>query len=146
MSFYNQLKDTVAGLLPSTLGGLLSALAIFAITLILSMAVVTVVLIKLPATYFHPSHPRDIWRGRHPILRAFGLVAKNIVGAFLVVLGILLSLPGVPGQGILTILLGIMLMDFPGKRQLEYKIVSQPKILLGINRLRGRFQRPPLLI
>ena len=42
------------------------------------------------------------------------MIGKNMAGVLLVVLGILLSLPGVPGQGILTILLGIMLLDFPG--------------------------------
>jgi hypothetical protein len=57
-----------------------------------------------------------------------------------------LSLPGVPGQGVLTILLGVMLLDFPGKRGLELKLVSRPKVLNTINRIRHRFDRPPLLL
>ena len=60
-------------------------------------------------------------------------------------LGILLSLPGVPGQGVLTILLGIMLSDFPGKVRLERKIVSYPKVLQALNKLRERFAKPPLM-
>jgi hypothetical protein len=74
------------------------------------------------------------------------MVGKNLLGAFLVLLGIVLSLPGVPGQGILTILIGVMLLDFPGKRDLERKLVSRPKVREGIDRLRQRFGKPPLVL
>ena len=59
-------------------------------------------------------------------------------------IGIVLSLPGVPGQGLLTILLGIMLLDFPGRRKLEVKILSRPQVFKAINKLRHRFGKPPL--
>ena len=62
----------------------------------------------------------------------------------LVALGVALSLPGVPGQGLLTVLLGIMLLDFPGRERLEQKLLSKPSIVNTINRLRGRFGKPPL--
>ena len=75
-----------------------------------------------------------------------GIVAKNISGVVLVFAGILMSLPGVPGQGVLTILMGVMLLDFPGKRRLELKLVSRPKVLRTVNRIRARFDRPPLLL
>ncbi|HEU4479438.1 MAG TPA: hypothetical protein VFR80_13045, partial [Pyrinomonadaceae bacterium] len=67
-------------------------------------------------------------------------------GVLLVILGVLLSLPGVPGQGILTILLGIMLLDFPGRRSLERRIVGWPKVFNAINKLRRRFDKPPLVL
>ncbi|MBA3256811.1 MAG: hypothetical protein H0T64_09210 [Pyrinomonadaceae bacterium] len=73
-------------------------------------------------------------------------MGKNLLGVVLVVVGILLSLPGVPGQGILTILLGVMLLDFPGKPRLEHWLVSRPKILQAINRLRHRFSKPALVL
>jgi hypothetical protein len=62
----------------------------------------------------------------------------------LIALGIVLSLPGVPGQGLLTVLLGVMLVDFPGKDRLEQKLLSRPGIINTINRLRGRFGKPAL--
>jgi hypothetical protein len=71
-------------------------------------------------------------------------VLRNLLAVALVGLGIILSLPGVPGQGLLTILLGIMLSDFPGKERLERKIVGYPKVLQALNRLRQRFEKPPL--
>jgi hypothetical protein len=47
---------------------------------------------------------------------------------------------------VLTILLGIMLLDFPGKRSLEARIVSRPRVFRAINALRARFDKPPLLL
>jgi hypothetical protein len=114
------------------------------VTFVTSIAVTILVLIKLPDTYFKASHGREFWVERHPVLRWGGLILKNLLGAFLVLLGVVMSLPGVPGQGVLTILLGVMLLDFPGKRRLELKLVSRPKVLRTINRIRQRFDRTPL--
>ena len=116
------------------------------VTFVVSIAVVTVVLVKLPANYFHSSHAREFLVERHPVLRVVGIIAKNLLGLVLVGLGIVMSLPGVPGQGVLTILLGIMLLDFPGKRALETRIVSRPRINAAVNALRARFDKPPLLL
>ena len=71
---------------------------------------------------------------------------KNLFGAVLVVLGIILSVPGLPGQGLLTVVAGLFLLDFPGKRSLLYKLVSRPLLLRSINRLRTKFSRPPLVV
>ena len=115
-------------------------------TFVLSIAVVTVVLVKLPANYFHSSHAREFLVERHPVLRAVGIFAKNLLGLVLVFAGIIMSLPGVPGQGVLTILLGIMLLDFPGKRALETRIVGRPRVNSAVNALRARFGKPPLML
>ena len=72
------------------------------------------------------------------------MIAKNIFGIFLIVLGILLSLPGVPGQGILTILLGLIMIDIPGKRPIEARIIKRPTVLAAVNKLRDRYGKPPL--
>ncbi len=129
-----------------TWSAVLVGLAISVATFVVSLAVVTWVLVKLPATYFHASHGREFWVERHPVLRWAGIVAKNLLGLLLVALGVIMSLPGVPGQGILTILMGIMLLDFPGKRGLEYRLVSRPRVLRAINNLRERFSSPPLVL
>lgn len=121
---------------------LLWGVAIFLVTFTVSIAVTVFVLIKLPANYFKAEHGREFWVERHPVLRWGGLVGKNLLGAFLVLLGIVMLIG--PGQGLLTILLGVMLLDFPGKRGLELKLVRRPKVLHAINRLRQRFDKPPL--
>jgi hypothetical protein len=119
---------------------------LFVVTFAVSSAVVSFVLVKLPANYFHSSHEREFLVHRHPILRAVGIVAKNVLGFVLVVLGLLMAVPGVPGPGVLSMLLGIMLLDFPGKRSLETRIVSRPRVHGAVNALRARFGKPPLLL
>jgi hypothetical protein len=74
------------------------------------------------------------------------LLLKNVAGAAIIVLGIILTLPGVPGPGLLTILLGIMLTDFPGKRRLERWLIGRPRVLETLNRLRLRYGKPPFLL
>lgn len=129
-----------------TLQSALLSLLVFVITFAASLAIVSLVLVKLPATYFMRSHDRTFLANRPPLIRGLAIMAKNLLGVALVVVGIVLSLPGVPGQGMLTILLGIMLLDFPGKPRFEYWLVSRPKILQAINKLRHRFSKPALVL
>ena len=129
-----------------TLQSALLSLLVFVITFAASLAIVSLVLVKLPATYFKRSHDRTFLANRPPMIRGLAIVAKNLLGVVLVAVGIVLSLPGVPGQGMLTILLGIMLLDFPGKLRFEYWLVSRPKILNAINKLRHRFSKPELVL
>jgi hypothetical protein len=136
----------LAGTLGLTGRGVVWIVLFSVVTFVVSIIATVVVLVKLPDTYFKAEHEREFWAERHPVLRWGGLVLKNLLGALLVLFGILMSLPGVPGQGVLTILMGVMLLDFPGKRRLELKLVSRPKVLRAINRIRGRFDRPPLLL
>jgi hypothetical protein len=51
-----------------------------------------------------------------------------------------------PGQGILTMLIGVTMLDFPGKRRMEAKMIGQPAVLSTINNMRQKFGKPPLTI
>jgi len=124
----------------------LIGVGLFIVTFTVSLAIVSFIVVKIPADYFHKDHPRDLWSDRSPAIRYLGIIGKNLLGFILVVLGIVMSIPGVPGQGILTILLGVMLLDFPGKRDLERKLVSRPQVLNAINKLRHRFGKPELVL
>jgi hypothetical protein len=119
---------------------------IFLGSFFLNLAIVSVILVKLPADHFSKDRKTKFWSGPRPALHAAGVIGKNILGILLVALGVVLSLPGVPGQGLLTILLGVMLLDFPGRDRLEQKLLSKPSIVNAINRLRGRFDKPPLVL
>jgi hypothetical protein len=126
--------------------GVLFGVLLFLVTFSISLAVVSYIMVKIPATYFKKDYPRKVLPNHHPALRFLAILGKNLLGVNLVALGIVMSLPGVPGQGILTILLGIMLLDFPGKRTLEHKLVSMPKVNHTINKLRHRFGKPSLVL
>ena len=110
------------------------------------VAIVTAVLIRLPAAYFSEHRPNEFWINAHPVLRWTGLIMKNIIGVTVVAIGLVLSLPGVPGPGLLTILLGIMLMDFPGKRRLERWLIRRPKVLAAVNHLRQQHGKAPFVL
>ncbi len=117
---------------------------VFVGSFLLNLAIVSIILVKLPADHFSKDKNKKFAAGSHPMLRVLLIIGKNILGVLLVALGVVLSLPGVPGQGLLTILLGIMLLDFPGRDRLEQKLLSRPAIVNTINRLRERFGKPPL--
>lgn len=121
----------------------LVAAAVWLVATVLTVAMVALVVVNLPATHFVDkpgarATPRDAggW------LR---LVARNLAGLALILLGAALSLPGVPGQGVLTMLIGAMLLDIPGRRKLERWLVGRSGVLAALNRLRARWGKPPLL-
>lgn len=119
---------------------------LFVVTFAVSLAIVSFIMVKIPADYFKEDRPRELLPDKARAIRWLAVIGKNLLGIVLVALGIVMSVPGVPGQGLLTILLGIMLLDFPGKRKLEYKIVSRPQVLNAINKLRHRFGKPALVL
>ena len=125
--------------------GAIAGFVLIAATVV-SAFIAGAVLVKMPATYFCDHYCRDFWADGHPLCRWAGRLLKNFLGASLVVLGAALSLPGVPGPGLLMILFGITLLDFPGKRRLERWLVGRPAILNAINRLRRRYGKPPVVL
>ena len=111
-----------------------------------TLALVAAFLVLVPADYFVT--PPSLRRRDAPLtpLRLLRAVGKNLLGVVVIVVGLVLSIPGVPGQGLLTVLVGLMLIDLPGKRGLELRSVSRRPVIRGINRLRARFGRQALLL
>jgi hypothetical protein len=140
---FDFVSDVISGM---TWQRALFGVVVFLITFTGSLGLVSLILIKLPADYFCSHYDRQIWSGRAPALRIAAAIGKNVLGVFLIVLGIIMALPGVPGQGLLTVLLGVMLVDFPGKDRLEQKLLQRPAIRNAIDKLRARFGKPPLLL
>ena len=94
---------------------------------------------RLPADYF-------TFRERHPDnehwLRRLVLVSvKNVIGGLLIVAGVAMLLT--PGQGLLTIVAGLLLTDFPGKFAMERKMARIPKVMGVLNWLRAKRGQPP---
>jgi len=122
----------------------LIGLVIFITSFVATTGLTVWFVVKLPPDYFVNDGRRQSEQ-RASLSDWVRFLLRNLLAVALVVLGVILSLPGIPGQGVLTILLGIMISDFPGKERLERKIVSYPKVLEALNRLRERFGKPPLV-
>lgn len=114
------------------------------ISFIASLVIIPVILIRLPHDYFDIRIPRHWMKDHHPILRILGLIAKNILGGVFLIAGFVMLF--LPGQGILTMLIGISFMDFPKKRLIEAKIIEQPVILNTINMVRQKCNKSPLTL
>ncbi|MBP6365949.1 MAG: hypothetical protein KBA82_10880 [Nitrosomonas sp.] len=109
-----------------------------------SLIAIPWILIRLPSDYFDMRVPRHWMKDQHPVLRVIGLIIKNIIGMVFILAGFLMLF--LPGQGLLTMLIGISFMDFPNKRTLEARIVGQRTIFSAINTMRRRFDKPPLIL
>ena len=121
-------------------GGLWWGVAISVAAAVLTLVLATVIVVGWPADRFKGEGPTDVGQRRHFVVHALAIVAKNLAGVVLVLLGLIMAIPGVPGQGLLTALIGLTLLSFPGKRRLERRFVRIPVLLGAINRLRARFE------
>lgn len=115
------------------------------ITFIATLMAVPVLVVRIPPDYFSRSrrHGKP-WANHHLVVRAMLLIGKNALGYIFVVAGFIMLV--LPGQGIFTILIGIMLLNFPGKYRLEQWIVARRPVLRSINWLRRRAGRAPLVL
>lgn len=135
MEWHNWIRNHE--LLTGVVVGLSAALSIGGIV------AVPIIVTYLPADYFvDNSHATANWRRRHPAIRWSLWTIKNALGFALVVIGIVMLFA--PGPGLVSILVGLSLMSFPGKRALERRVVGVPGVRRQINALRARAGQPPL--
>lgn len=121
-------------------GVLVGLFGLSVVSLVLVIVLLPVVVVRLPADYFVAK------RGDHQVQRRslVWIVLRNVVGWVFVAAG--LAMLVLPGQGLLTMLVGLLLVDFPGKRKLELKLVRRPRVLRFLNRMREKRGKPPLRV
>ena len=111
---------------------------------IVSLAVIPWLVTKIPADYFHEERRRRDALIERSLPLQLLLGFKNLCGFLLILLGLVMLV--LPGQGILTIVIGLFLMNFPGKYRLERSLVSRPKVLDSLNWIRAKAEKPPLIV
>jgi hypothetical protein len=100
-------------------------------------------IIAMPADYFISERVRfDGWFSQHPMVRWLLLLLKNLIGYVFLVLGALMLVT--PGPGIVMVLVGLSLVNFPGKRRLECWFAQLPGIRRQIDAVRIQHGHPPL--
>lgn len=111
------------------------------------LVIVGIVLVRLPQTYFVGEAPsKPLWADKPPAVRWTGRILKNVAGLIAVAAGLALALPTIPGPGLLVVLGGLGLLDFPGKRRLEKWLIRRPMVHRTANRIRKRHGKPPLVL
>lgn len=133
--------ETLLPDVPPAVLGWVSALS--ALTFIGSLIAVPIIVTRIRADYFEDPyrHEPGLQRG-HPAVYVTVRVLKNLLAVILVAGGVLMLV--LPGQGLLTILIGVGVSDFPGKFRLERRLVALPGILAGINWIRRKAHVEPL--
>jgi hypothetical protein len=110
------------------------------IMMVATLLAVPLIIISLPPQYLNEekdqlSEIQSPWRWPY-------LVVKNIMGAVLLLAGVTMLI--LPGQGLLTLAIGLGLMNFPGKRSLIRRLIGQPRVLRAINRWRAKAHKDSL--
>jgi UPF0716 family protein affecting phage T7 exclusion len=109
---------------------------------VVGLAATGYVLLRLPTDYFSNSlsaSPKR--RFKHPALHMAWSIVRNLIGVGLVVAGIAMLF--LPGQGLITLVVGLMLVDFPGKRKLSLELIRRWHLIEAANKWRARYKRPP---
>jgi hypothetical protein len=115
------------------------------VAFIATLIAVPWMIVRIPSHYFsYRRRVEKMWDNRHPAIRAVLIIGKNLLGYIMIAAGVAMLL--LPGQGMLTILIGIILIDIPGKFRFEKWVVTRPPVLRSINWLRHRAKRAPLVI
>jgi hypothetical protein len=127
-----------------TLTRVLFTAGVFVASMIFSLIIVGIVIVKIPENYFSSHYQHDFLPNSPWLTRWGAVVAKNVAGLVLVIAGIVMLVG--PGQGILTILIGLILMDIPGKRPIEARLIKRPVILAAVNGFRAKYNKPPLVM
>ena len=115
------------------------------VTFVGTLIVVPWLVARIPADYFvRPREVKSDFRGRHAATAIVTKTLKNFVGVVFVAAGIAMLI--LPGQGLLTILIGIMLIDFPGKRRFELALIRRRHVLNAVNWMRRKAGRDELIV
>jgi hypothetical protein len=123
----------------------LGVLAIGSVVLFVASAVgVPFFIVRMPPDYFSRRERRRLGLPQSAPSRWWWVarISKNALGVLLLTAGVVMLV--LPGQGVATLFVALLLLDFPGKRRLQRRIIAVPQVLRSLNRLRARAGQPPL--
>lgn len=110
-----------------------------------TLVIVPALVIRIPDDYFsHARRERTEWAEHHPVIRMIILTGKNLLGYVIILMGIAMLV--LPGQGMLTIVIGLIMVNFPGKYQFERWLVTRKPVFRSINWFRAKASRAPLRV
>ena len=102
----------------------------------MGLGITLFIVAAIPDDYFEQNKRPKLYYKPFSIAWLIKKIFKNILGITLLLSGIAMLV--LPGQGLLTLIIGLFLIDYPGKYRLEKKILTYPFILNSINWLRKK--------
>lgn len=107
------------------------------ITFLGTLISLPLIIVRLPSDYFiaDKNLARRFCQDK-PVLRIIMIVLKNVFGIIFLILGFFMLF--IPGQGVITMLIGYSMLDFVNMRGPVYKIVRRPAVYNFINKVRER--------
>ncbi|MEA3468793.1 MAG: PGPGW domain-containing protein, partial [Thermodesulfobacteriota bacterium] len=113
------------------------------ITFFLSLLIIPWIVCKLDDHFFLHLHEHKKMEDQHPVMFILLRILRYSFGAILLLAGILMLF--LPGQGLLTIILGISLLDFPGKQKAIDGLLHFHPVQNGLNWVREKGSKKPFL-
>lgn len=98
----------------------------------------------IPHNYFVDKKRISLIKMKNPLMWLPIIIIKNSIGLVLILCGILMLI--LPGQGVLTIITGLIFLDYPGKFRFERSLVRNKLILNSMNWIRRKLNKPDLII
>jgi len=110
----------------------------------ISVAAMPLIVARIPEDYFTHHNRHRMSQNNHSFVKGLLLTGlKNLCGAILLIVGFIMLFT--PGQGLLSILFGLMIMNYPGKYKLECWIIRKPLVSRTLNYMRAKQGKAPLL-
>ncbi|RUM36074.1 MAG: hypothetical protein DSY58_06000 [Desulfobulbus sp.] len=117
--------------------GLLSVVTFFA-----SIVFIPWLILRLETDFFIKHRVAPPRASSHALpVRVILLVLRNGVGLVFLAAGVAMLF--LPGQGILTILIGLSMMNFPGREFVLERLVQNQKVRKSLNWLRSKGNKAP---
>ncbi len=118
--------------------GFISFLSFFA-----SLLIFPWIISRLKEDYFLQLHTHKKRKDEHPLVFLLLRLLRYLLGAILLTAGILMLF--LPGQGLLTIILGLSLLDFPGKQKVIDWLLRKKFLQTALNWIRAKEHKKPFL-
>lgn len=125
---------------------LLTGLGVLGVaTFVVSLITLPIIIARLPVDHFVVERTRSVpWQGARPLRSILLVLGRNLLGVLLVLGGVLMLF--LPGQGILTIAIGLLMIDFPKKRAFQAWLLAWKPVNRGINWLRRKADQPEFIL
>ena len=107
------------------------------LTFVASLILIPIIIARLPQNYFSTEKDKTIMADNNKNRFSFFInLFKNLVGILFIIAGVAMLI--LPGQGLLTILIGLGITNFPGKHKLERKLINNKHVFKSLNWIRKK--------